>query len=235
MSDVVLDIRGVSKDYRGLRPLRIERLTLAKGQSVALLGFDAVTAEVLVNLITGATVPDTGEIALFGQLTTAITDGDAWLASLDRVGILSDRAVLLDQMTVSQNLAIPHSLQLNPIPPDIHTVVSRLAIDVGIAAADFERPVAEVDAAVRARVRLGRALALNPGLLVAEHPNAMVDADAALAFASHVRRVCAQRDCAALTLTADSTFASAVASQVLTLRGASGELQPSATGWRRWF
>jgi ABC-type transporter Mla maintaining outer membrane lipid asymmetry ATPase subunit MlaF len=235
VSDVVLDIRGVRKDYRGLRPLRIERLTLAKGQSLALLGFDAITAEVLVNLITGATVPDTGEIALFGQLTTAITDGDAWLASLDRVGILSERAVLLDQMTVVQNLAVPHTLQLNPVPPEVGAIVSHLAMEVGIAAADFERPVGEVGSGIRARVRLGRALALDPGLLVAEHPNATIEVEAAPAFASDVRRICEQRGCAALTFTADSEFASAVASQVLTLRAASGELQPIASGWRRWF
>ena len=233
--EVILEIREVSKDYRGLRPLRIQTLTLGRGQSIAIVGLDAVTAEVLVNLATGATVPDSGEVELFGQLTTSVTDGDAWLTSLDRIGILSERAVLLDQMTVAQNLAVPFSLKLNPIPPDTRAVVERLAADVGIAAGQFERPVAELDRGSRARVRLGRALALDPGLLLAEHPNAMVEADDASAFASDIRRICEQRRCAALTLTADLTFASSIAGQVLTLHGASGELRTPTPAWRRWF
>src|SRR5690606_16542149 len=59
--DLLVQLRNVSKDYRGLRPLRVARLDLRAGQSVALLGFDQVSAEVLVDLVTGATTPDSGE------------------------------------------------------------------------------------------------------------------------------------------------------------------------------
>lgn len=232
--DVALEIRGVSKDYRGLRPLRIEHLTLARGQSLALLGFDAIAAEVLMNLITGATVPDTGEIALFGQATTTIADADAWLASLDRFGILSARAVLLDQLTVAQNLAVPYSLVLSPIPADIRRNVDALAEEVGLARADWERPVAEIGAAAQLRVRLGRALALTPDVVLAEHPNAMLEAEQSSSFASEFRAIVEQRRCAALTITADRRFASAVAPQVLALNAASGVLLPQSR-WRRWF
>ena len=69
------------KDYRGLRPLRIERLTLAAGEQVALLGFDQPAAEVFVNLITGATLPDPGEVRVLGRPTAAITDSADWLAA----------------------------------------------------------------------------------------------------------------------------------------------------------
>ena len=58
MSDPVLELTDVSKDYHGLRPLRISRLTVAPGEQVALLGFDQATAEIFVNLVTGATLPN---------------------------------------------------------------------------------------------------------------------------------------------------------------------------------
>ena len=54
----LLELTSVSTDYRGLRPLRIERLTVASGDHVALVGFDRVTAELFVNLVTGAKLPD---------------------------------------------------------------------------------------------------------------------------------------------------------------------------------
>ena len=112
---VAIDVRNVQKDYRGLRPLRVRALELREGESIALLGFDQAAAEVLVNLITGATVPDSGEIRIFGRPTTAIEDADTWLASLDSFGILSERAVLLDKMTVEENLTMPLTMALQTL------------------------------------------------------------------------------------------------------------------------
>ena len=73
-SGPVLELSDVSKDYRGLRPLRIANLVVLPGEHIAILGLDQVTAEVFVNLITGATLPDRGDVRLFGRSTTAIAD-----------------------------------------------------------------------------------------------------------------------------------------------------------------
>jgi ABC-type transporter Mla maintaining outer membrane lipid asymmetry ATPase subunit MlaF len=234
MPELVLELRNVQKDYRGLRPLRIQQFALRQGESVALIGFDQISAEVFVNLVTGATMPDTGEVRVFGQSTGDISDGDAWLASLDRFGILSDRAVLLDQLTVAQNLAVPFSLELEPIPEAVVRVVRRLAAEVGLGDSELVRPVAEIDAPTRLRVRLGRAIALNPRVLLGEHPNASLGPDDVPAFAADLSRVVSGRGLASVTLTADRTFAAAIAEQVLALQPATGQLQ-AAAGWRRWF
>mgnify|MGYP003576561623 CR=1 FL=1 len=90
--ELVVELRGVTKDYQSLRPLRIERLELRQGQSIAILGLDLPMAEVLVNLITGANLPDTGEVRIFGRATSEITDAQDWVAALDRFGLISDRA-----------------------------------------------------------------------------------------------------------------------------------------------
>jgi hypothetical protein len=68
------------------------------------VGLDQVAAEVFTNLVTGAILPETGDIRVFGRPTSAIADSDDWLATVDRFGIVSERAVLLDQLSVLQNL-----------------------------------------------------------------------------------------------------------------------------------
>jgi ABC-type transporter Mla maintaining outer membrane lipid asymmetry ATPase subunit MlaF len=234
MPDLVLEARGVVKDYRGLRPLRIRHFELRPRQSVALVGFDRITAEVFVNLVTGATTPDSGEVRVFNQSTAEIRDGDAWLASLDRFGILSERAVLLDQLTVAQNLAVPFSLAIDPIPDTVRRDVVRLAAEVGLDAAELDTPVADVGPARRLRVRLARAVALDPSVLLAEHPNATLAAADVAAFAADLARIIAARGLASVTVTADPAFAAAVAHEVLTLQPVTGELK-AASGWRRWF
>jgi phospholipid/cholesterol/gamma-HCH transport system ATP-binding protein len=229
-----LHMRGVQKDYRGLRPLRIQELDVHAGESVALVGFDQITAEVFVNLATGAITPDEGDVRVFGQSTRDITDGEAWLASLDRFGLLSERAVLLDEMTVAQNLAVPFSLELDPIPDAVRRDVAALAKEVGLDEGDLLKGAGALNAAARLRVRLARAIALKPRLLLSEHPNASLAAADVPAFAADLGRVLSGRNLASVTLTADRTFASAIAERVLTLQPATGELK-AAAGWRRWF
>jgi ABC-type transporter Mla maintaining outer membrane lipid asymmetry ATPase subunit MlaF len=231
---IAIDVRGVSKDYRGLRPLRVQHLEVRQGQSVALLGFDAAMAEVLVNLITGATLPDTGEVTVLGQSTAAITSGDEWLKTLERFGLIGERSVLVDQFTVEQNLAIPFSLEIDELGPRLKADVRRLADEVGLTVADLAQPTATISAAARVRLRLGRALALNPRVLLAEHPTASLSADDTPTFAADVSRIISARGLATVIVTADRTFAAAVAEQVLTLEPATGVLKRSE-GWRRWF
>jgi ABC-type transporter Mla maintaining outer membrane lipid asymmetry ATPase subunit MlaF len=233
-AEAVVEIRDVSKDYRGLRPLRLKRLALRQGEAVALVGFDHVAAEVFVNLVTGASMPDAGDIRAFGVSTSAIADPDAWLASLDRFGIVSERAVLLDALSVLQNIAMPLTLEIEPVPRDVRAQVEALAVEVGLDAADLQRAVATLAPAARQRVRLARAVALNPRVLLAEHPNATIPDGERPAFAADYASVVARRGLSSIVLTADRTFASAVASRVLTLQPATGDLK-AASGWRRLF
>ena len=233
MSDPVLELTDVSKDYHGLRPLRISRLTVAPGEQVALVGFDQATAEVFVNLVTGASLPDRGEIRLFGRATADISDSADWLTVVDRFGIVSRRAVLLDSLSVVQNLAMPYTLDVEPPSEEIRARALKLAEETGLAASTLDRPVGELDATGVFCVRLARAVALDPAVLLFEHPSAdLARADVAR-LASRCRAVSSGRNIAAVTVTADAEFAAAAASRVLTLEPASGRL--TAGGWLSRF
>ena len=232
--EVVVRLRDVTKRYHGLRPLRVRRVDLRRGETLAFLGFDQTAAEVLVDLITGATVPDEGEVTVLGRTTTSITDGHMWLDMLDQCGVISERAVLVEQFTAEQNLAIALSLDVEDMPDGVRSEVRRLAQEAGVTEAELAQPVSVLSSTARLRIRLGRALALGPQILLAEHPSASLTPNETPAFAADLSDIVAKRRLAALVLTADSTFARAVAQQVLTLQPATGELKP-ATGWRRWF
>ena len=222
----VLHLSDVSKDYRGLRPLRIANLTVLPGEHIAILGLDQITAEVFVNLVTGATLPDRGDVQLFGRSTTAITDSADWLALVDRFGIVSPRAVLLDGLTVVQNLAIPFTLEIEPPSDDTRRRAVALARLVGLADASLDRLVAEIGPSGRARVRLGRALAADPAVVILEHPTAEIPREDVTAFGAQCRGVTA----ATIALTADPEFAAAVAGRCLTLDAATGRLA-ERSGW----
>jgi ABC-type lipoprotein export system ATPase subunit len=233
-SEVVVALREVIKDYKSLRPLRVEHFELRQGESIALLGFDQTAAEILVNLITGATLPDSGDVDVFGVSTRNIGDPDAWLVEMDRFGILSQRVVLLDAFTVEQNLALPFTLEVEQLSESVREKVYVLASEIRLSPALLPRPVSALDAETQLRLRLGKALALGPRVLLAEHPNSTLPADAAVRFAADLKRIAETRGLALLVMTADSSFAHAVSKRALMLTPATGQLS-APSKWRNWF
>ena len=234
MSDQLVSVRQLRKDYQALRPLRIQSLEVRRGSVVSLNGLDAQAAEMLVALLTGAVLPDEGEVHLFGRSTRDVTDSDAWLAMLDEVGIVTDRAVLIAQFSVEQNIAIPFTLQVDPVSEEIRPRVRQLAEEVGLGSAELQRQVGQAGPEIVARVHLARALALGPALLIAEHPSATLPRESVKAYARDIARIARAREMAVLAITADTLFADALGGQTLTHEPASGGLR-SQSAWRKIF
>jgi ABC-type branched-subunit amino acid transport system ATPase component len=227
----VLQITGLRKSYGGLRPLRIQSLAIAAGERVAITGLDAAAAEIMVNLVTGASLPEEGEVRVFGKRTADVASGDAWLASLDAFGIVTDRAVVLEGATLAQNLALPFTLAIDPIEPETRERVLRLAEECDIAPEWLEQQAGALPPTVRARTHLARAIALGPALLLMEHPAAALPEAERGAFGSVVARVCEARTLTVLAMTLDGAFAAAAAHRVLTLQPATGALARQKRGW----
>jgi ABC-type sugar transport system ATPase subunit len=234
MNDALVTIERLTKNYQALRPLRIQSLQLRRAGVVSLLGLDAQAAEMLVGLLTGAVLPDEGDIHLFGRSTRAVVDSESWLEMLDDVGIVTERAVLIGEFSVAQNIALPFTLQVDPIADEVRPQVHRLAAEVGLAPADLAHPVGRSAPDVVARVRLARALALEPIVLVLEHPTASLPRDNVKALARVVAAVAAERQLSVLAITGDEVFAAALGGEMLTHEPATGAFKrPSA--WRKIF
>jgi ABC-type lipoprotein export system ATPase subunit len=230
----LLEIIDVSRTYQGLRPLRIKSLVLQAGDRVAVAGLDALAAEVLVNLITGALLPDTGVIRVAGESTASIATDTAWLSSLDRFGFVSHRTVLLEGATAAQNMTLPFTLEIDPIPTAVRAQVDELAAEVGLAPDLLEQQTGALSGHQRLRVHLAKALAVKPALLLLEHPTAAVEPAERQALGEVVARAAVRRGAALLALTQDPVLAAAVADRRLALDPASGALKDAARK-RRWW
>lgn len=232
-SEPLVEMTRVVKNYSGLRPLRIASLSIAAAERVAIGGIDAAGAEVMLSLVTGASLPEEGEVRVFGRRTADIANGDEWIASLDSFGIVSERAVLLEGATLAQNLALPFTLEIDPLTADTLERVQALAEHCDIAAAWLDQRAGDVPADVRARAHLARAIALGPRLLLMEHPTAALAESARAGFGAVVARVCEARALTLLAVTLDPVFASAAARTTLTLQPATGQLVAARRSWWR--
>ena len=221
----LLEIHGLVKDYQALRPLRIRELVVTEGTIVSLDGLDAIAAQTFVHLVTGATLPDEGDVIMLGKNTRAITDGDAWLKSLDAIGMVTGRGILIDAFSVLQNIAMSFTLDVDPVDPRVVPQAGALARDVGIDAMLLDVPAGKTGPEIQMRVHLARALALGPKLLVAEHASASLPRHTVAAFGADLARVAQSRGLALVAITADDALAKAIGGQRLELVPATGELR----------
>ena len=220
-----LILKDVEKQYGGLRPLRVRDLRVPAGRVTMLVGFDRPAAEIFVNLVTGATLPESGEVISLGRATAAITSSDEWLMFVEQFGIVSDRIVLLETMTVAQNLAISFDLNLENVSPEIMSRVTALAAEAGIEAPVLGMRVSGTSPLVRSQVYLARALALDPTILLLEHPTANLSPDEANQYAAIVKAVSKQRGLTTVGLLMDETFAKATGGRLLFWQPATGEVK----------
>ncbi|HYU78410.1 MAG TPA: ATP-binding cassette domain-containing protein [Vicinamibacterales bacterium] len=231
---IVVSVRDLVKNYNALRPLRVKELVVQEGQVVSIAGVDASAAELFVGLLTGALLPDAGEIRLFDKSTADVTDSEAWLAMLDGVGIVAERAVLIQQFSIEQNIAMPFTLEIDPIGEHTRPAVESLAREVGLPETFWRTPVGSAGAEAQARVRIARALALGPRLLIAEHPSATLPRESVERFGRDLAAIATRRKLAVLALTGDEVFARALGGILLTHEPATGALKPVRV-WRRFF
>jgi ABC-type transporter Mla maintaining outer membrane lipid asymmetry ATPase subunit MlaF len=221
----LVELIAVRKDYAGPRPLRIRQLSLRKGDRIVLTGLDAGGAEVFVHLITGAALADEGDVRIAGADTRAIATDTEWLASLDRFGIVTDRAVLIDRLPIAANLALPLTLAIDPMSAETRRQVAGLATEVGLHSERLDQPASRLTRDERVRAHLARALALNPSLLILERPTAGVDdREHARALGVTLRALSLARGLGWIALTDDDAFARASGGTRLRLEPETGEL-----------
>jgi predicted ABC-type transport system involved in lysophospholipase L1 biosynthesis ATPase subunit len=170
----LIEIAGLSKDVGEPGPLRVRRLTVHAGDRLAISGLTAAAAETLINLITGASVPDEGTVRVAGRDTRDIATDTDWLQSLDRFGIVTHRAVLIGALTIADNLALPLTLSIDPISAETRAAVEVLAHRAGLSPERLGEKASTLTAGELVRVHLARALASEPALLLLEHPTGAV-------------------------------------------------------------
>jgi ABC-type transporter Mla maintaining outer membrane lipid asymmetry ATPase subunit MlaF len=231
----LIEVRDVVKAHGGLRPFRLRSLVVDPAQVVAIEGPDRDAAAVLTDLLTGAALPDSGSVVVDGRSTAGLSGQDDWLAFLDRFGIVNERVALLDALTVAANLGVPHTLDLDPLAPEIRRAVEACADEVGLARDLLDSRLGDEPPLPRLLVRIGRAVAHDPAVLIVEHPTLGLSAPREITHAAEaLGRVSQRRRLATLVITADRRFIRILGATHLAWRPATGDLA-AAGRWPRWF
>lgn len=100
---VVLEARGITKQFPGVLANDRIDLTLRKGEILALLGENGAGKSTLMNILYGLYRPDAGEIWIKGEKVTLHSPGDA----IERgIGMVHQHFQLVPVMTVAENVIL---------------------------------------------------------------------------------------------------------------------------------
>lgn len=165
--------KKVTSGERKLTILDQLSLSVAAGESVAILGKSGAGKSTLLGLLAGLDTPSDGELTLFGKsLSRLDEDGRAALRA-GRVGFVFQNFQLLPTLSALENVLLP--LELSPRAGEDHIAQTWLA-KVGLGERVDHLPK-QLSGGEQQRVAIARAFVTDPELVFADEPTGNLDPD----------------------------------------------------------
>jgi putative spermidine/putrescine transport system ATP-binding protein len=204
-----LHVDGVSVTYGKTRILDRLDLGVAKGEFVALLGSSGCGKTTLLRTIAGFSTPSEGALRVDGR--------DVTRAPPDRRGmaLVFQSYALWPHMTVAANIGYGLKLKRqsrSEIAARVTEIQNLLGLD-GLG----ERLPTALSGGQRQRVALGRALAVNPDILLLDEPLSNLDARIRLSVRHEIRALQKRLGITAIHVTHDREEAMVMADRIVIL------------------
>jgi putative spermidine/putrescine transport system ATP-binding protein len=205
-----LTIEGLTVRYGATEVLKDVSLGVEAGIFVALLGASGCGKTTLLRTISGFVQPSSGRVQLAGS---DITDAPP---EKRNTAMVFQSYALWPHMTVFQNMAYGLKLRRQSraeVVAKIDELLSLLHLE-GLA----ERNVMQLSGGQRQRVALGRALAVDPDVLLLDEPLSNLDARIRVELRGEIRAVQSRLGITAIHVTHDREEAMVLADRIVVLR-----------------
>jgi putative ABC transport system ATP-binding protein len=203
----VLEIQDVSQTFghgeQAVQALKPTSLAVAPGELVALLGPSGSGKSTLLLAISLIQPPTTGRIRIGGQLLYdgAPTGVDVRAFRRQRIGFIFQQHNLIPFLTALENVALV--LDLNGVPAREARRRALELLDYLEVAHRAKSLPAQLSGGEAQRVAVGRALANEPSLILADEPTAALDTGRGAKVMALLRQIARERRSAVITVTHD--------------------------------
>jgi ribose transport system ATP-binding protein len=169
----LLAVRRLRKRYGGIVALHDVSLEIRPAEIHALVGENGAGKSTLVKIMTGAEVPDAGEVEIVGETVAALTPEK----SRERgVGAVYQEPSLVPELTVLENMFLGRELRrrVGVLERRAMRRKAREALDRVGAAIRLERDVSALSVAERQLVEIARGLVFDVRVLIFDEPSAIL-------------------------------------------------------------
>jgi len=209
-------VKGLRKSFGEQRVLNGVDLTVAKGETVAVMGRSGTGKSVLLKLLVGLQAPDVGSISIQGEEITSLGI-DRLNEIRKKVGFLFQQAALYDSLTVEENVAFPLSRHSQLSATERKDRVDELLKSVDMQEGLQKLP-SEIPGGMQKRVGLARALALDPEILLFDEPTAGLDPITAREIGDLIVKLQRERQVSSIVVTHDVQSAKVFSDRMLFMK-----------------
>jgi lipoprotein-releasing system ATP-binding protein len=203
-----------------LQVLRGAAVSIASGETVALVGPSGAGKSTLLHIAGLLERPDGGEVIVDGEACSDLSDDRRTALRRTAIGFIYQFHHLLPEFTALENVVVPQMIA-GVSKSAARKRASELLGMVGLSEREGHRP-AKLSGGEQQRVAIARALANSPKVLIADEPTGNLDQETAERVFELLMRLTRETGVAALVATHNPDLAARM-DRTLTLRN--GQLQ----------
>ena len=170
MSDYILELKGITKQFPGVKALDNGDFQLKAGEIHALMGENGAGKSTLIKVVTGVHQPDEGEMYLYGQKVSFKSPREARAAG---IAAIYQHVTAYPHLTVTENIFMGHEkvkggfIQWKTMHKDAGILIDALGAD--FKATDL---VGTLSVAQQQMVEIAKALSMNARIIIMDEPTA---------------------------------------------------------------
>lgn len=173
MHENILEMRGISIAFPGVKALDNVDFTLKRGEVHALLGENGAGKSTLIKCLTGVNRMDSGNILLEGKEVRPASPHEANLVGISTV---YQEVNLCPNLTVAENIFIGRQpmkrgrIDWKCIHTRAHDLMKRMGMDI-----DVTLPLSSYSIAIQQMAAIARAVDVNAKILILDEPTSSLD------------------------------------------------------------
>ena len=173
VKETVVAFEHVSKSFGEKQVLRDVTFSVAREETICLLGRSGTGKSVALKLMIALIKPEAGHVWIDGEDISQLKRRE--LSRVRRkMGFLFQNAALFDFMSLYDNLALPLRRLTHKSDQEIEEIIDRVLHQVGLSG-DREKMPAALSGGMKKRAGLARALTLEPEILLVDEPSSGLD------------------------------------------------------------
>ncbi|MCI8907145.1 MAG: ABC transporter ATP-binding protein [Angelakisella sp.] len=173
----IIQMEGINKYYKmgaeSLHALREVKLTVERGEFLAILGPSGSGKSTLMNIVGCMDTADTGSYQLDGAEISAMKDDQLTQVRNEKIGFIFQKYQLIPRYTVLQNICMPVLIRGSSRREAEEQCMETIRL-LGLGERVTHKP-SELSGGQQQRVAIARALVGRPSILLADEPTGALD------------------------------------------------------------
>lgn len=203
----ILEVKNLSKIYgKGdtlVKAVDDVSFTVEQGEFVAIIGPSGSGKSTLLHIIGGVDTPTEGNVIIDGTDITRLKESPLSIFRRRQIGLVYQFYNLIPILTVEENLTLPLLLDgRKPNKEQIDYLVSNLGLSDRL-----KHLPNQLSGGQQQRVSIGRALANNPALLLADEPTGNLDSENSKEIVALLRKFNREHNQTVIMITHDERIA----------------------------